>query len=174
YDAEIELVESLPAAPPLREPSAISAPLAASANEAYDRWLFHGPMYQVIESFGGADETGIDALVRGSATPVVDGASIPWVLDPVVVDAAPQLAMIWSRALYDIAVLPSRISSYRVYAPPGDGPVEMRLRVRPGSDRQVYHADVWIVRDGKLIAHMEGLEGAGGQHLNRIAISGAL
>ena len=48
------------------------------------------------------------------------------------------------------------------------------LRVRPGQDRQVYHADVWIVREGRIVAHMEGLEGAGGPHLNRIAVSGAL
>ena len=174
YDADVVLAATLPTAPAFPGPAAIQIPLAASASEAYDRWLFHGPMYQVIEGFTGADERGIDAIVRSGGTPKVGDIQLPWVIDPVVVDAAPQLAMIWSRALYDVAVLPSRISSYRVYEPIGDGNVEMMLRVRPGQDRQVYHADVWIVREGRIVAHMEGLEGAGGPHLNRIAVSGAL
>lgn len=110
-------------------------------------------------------------MICGVSAQTADGLLTPWVIDPVVIDAAPQLAMIWSRALFDVAVLPNRISSYRVFEPVGVGDVEMKLRVRPGSDRQIYNADVWIVRDGRVIAHMEGLEGAGSPHLNRIAAS---
>jgi NAD(P)-dependent dehydrogenase (short-subunit alcohol dehydrogenase family)/acyl carrier protein len=166
YDAHVELASTPPVAPIANFPDPIEAALEATASEAYDRWLFHGPSYKVIQAFAGADERGIDAIVR----PGDDGASADGVLDHVVIDAAPQLAMIWSRALFDVAVLPNRISSYRVYEPIGAGEVEMKLRIRPGNDRQVYNADVWIVRDGRLIAHMEGLEGAGSPQLNRIAV----
>lgn len=166
YDAHVELSSRPPVAPEANFPDPIETELEATASEAYDRWLFHGPSYKVIQAFAGADERGIDAIVR----PGDDGASTDGVLDHVVIDAAPQLAMIWSRALFDVAVLPNRISSYRVYEPIGAGEVEMKLRIRPGNDRQVYNADVWIVRDGRLIAHMEGLEGAGSPQLNRIAV----
>ncbi len=166
YDAHVELSCRQPVAPEASFPDPIETGLEATASEAYDRWLFHGPSYKVIQEFAGADERGIDAIVR----PGDDGSSMDGVLDHVVIDAAPQLAMIWSRALFDVAVLPNRISSYRVYGPMGVGEVEMKLRIRPGNDRQVYNADVWIVRDGRLIAHMEGLEGAGSPQLNRIAV----
>jgi len=166
YDAHVELSCRPPIAPEANVPDPIESDLEATASEAYDRWLFHGPSYKVIQAFAGADERGIDAIVR----PGDDGASTDGLLDHVMIDAAPQLAMIWSRALFDVAVLPNRISSYRVYEPIGTGEVEMKLRIRPGSDRQVYNADVWIVRDGRLIAHMEGLEGAGSPQLNRIAV----
>jgi hypothetical protein len=166
YDAHVELSSRPPVAPEADFPDPIETELDATASEAYDRWLFHGPSYKVIQAFAGADERGIDAIVRAGD----DGASTDSVLDHTMIDAAPQLAMIWSRALFDVAVLPNRISSYRVYGPIGAGEVEMKLRIRPGSDRQVYNADVWIVRDGRLIAHMEGLEGAGSPQLNRIAV----
>jgi hypothetical protein len=174
YDAHVHLAAVLPVAPVRTTPQAIANPLAASAGEAYDRWLFHGPAYQVIQGFTGADESGIDAIVIGAPEGSLSGHNAPWIIDPAIVDAAPQLAMIWSRAMFDVAVLPSRISSYRVYEPLGAGHMEMKLRVRPSNDRQVYYADVWIVRDGRIIAHMEGLEGAGSPQLNRIAASGAL
>jgi hypothetical protein len=168
YDAHVQLASALPEGPWPHSPQPIESPLGASADEAYERWLFHGPTYQVIESLTGADERGIDAVVRRES-PAARRHDQPWILDPVLVDAAPQLAMIWSRALFDVAVLPSRITRYRLYEPVGEGDVQMMLRMRPGEDRQVYQADVWIVREGRVLAHMEGLEGAGSASLNRIA-----
>ncbi len=144
-----------------------------SVEQAYYRWLFHGPTLQAITDFQGLDNTGVDATFQpGSARecvgPHADG---DWLIDPVVLDAAPQLGMIWSRAVFDTSPLPNRVAAYHRFAPVGDAPLECLFRVDPESNENWYKADVWLVRDGKVVGLMEGLEGAGSAALNRIARS---
>jgi hypothetical protein len=168
YEAMVRLSAEPPVAPaaPALVPASGNFPM--SAPEAYRQWLFHGPTFQLIETFRGIDSTGVDASLR---RPAVSRAG--WVVDPVVLDVAPQLALLWSRALGGTSALPSRIASYRRYATLGDGPCEIALRVHPDTDGQIIKSDVWFLSRGRLLGEIRGLEGARSVELNRIGGGGS-
>ncbi len=174
YSAEVHaarLAPELPDAPNLQRIDT-AFPLE-TVDEAYHRWLFHGPSLQAITRFDGLDSSGVDAVFRPGVArdcvgPHADG---DWLIDPVVLDAAPQLGMIWSRAVFDTSPLPNRVAKYHRFGPVGDGPLEALFRVDPASNEHGYKADVWLIRGDKVVGLMEGLEGAGSAALNRIARS---
>ncbi|MEP0847768.1 MAG: SDR family NAD(P)-dependent oxidoreductase [Phycisphaerae bacterium] len=170
YQAMVHLARNAPPAPPAPELEAISNPFPLSVAEAYERWLFHGPAFRVIEQFEGVAEIGIDAVIRPSCQRSCVGphAARPWLIDPIALDAAPHMASLWSRALFGTTQLPSRIAAYHCFGPLGEGPVRVVMRSRVQSDGTVYNFDVWFIRDGKVLGRMEALEGAGNEALNRI------
>ncbi|HEY2759714.1 MAG TPA: SDR family NAD(P)-dependent oxidoreductase, partial [Pirellulales bacterium] len=153
----------------LSDLSRIDRPSDFSAADAYERSLFHGPTFQVIEEITRSDESGIDALVRPSDPRACIGPNAgTWIVDPLVLDAGPQLGMVWSQEFRDVVMLPTRIARFSAYAPLGNAPVEMYLRIQDGSEANAYRADLWVACDGVLIWHIQGLEGVGSPQLNRI------
>src|SRR5262249_51195085 len=144
-----------PAVAPIAEASPVSA------HEAYQNWLFHGPAFQVIEKLKGLDPSGIDASVR--VNPARSGLAVSasgrgWLIDPMLLDAAPQLAILWSRATHGTTPLPNHVETYHRYGPLGTGPVEMRWRVDPGHDGHTLKARVWFLKEGRVVGQMDGLE----------------
>ncbi len=174
YEGLVHLARLAPQPPEAPELSQITGTFPLdSVDEAYQRWLFHGPTLQAITRLDGLDNTGIDAVFSPSSArecigPHADG---DWLIDPVVLDAAPQLGMIWSRAVFDTSPLPNRVAAYHRFAPVGDEPLVCLFRVDPESNESWYKADVWLLRKGKVVGLLEGLEGAGSAALNRIARS---
>jgi hypothetical protein len=83
-----------------------------TAATAYDELLFHGPCFQVIESIEGLAATGSLARVRATRPSEwlagVDAERDGWLLDPALVDAAAQMALIWARTLHGQSCLPAR------------------------------------------------------------------
>ncbi len=171
YDCMVVLASRRPAPPavPALERIAERFPLG-SVGEAYSRWLFHGPLFQAITELRGLDASGIDAVFRPSdpEATIGRGDTTGWLIDPVVLDACPQLAMLWSRARFDTSPLPNRVGAFHRFGPIGDGPLEAVFRVEPGTDESAYKATVWLIRGGRVVGIMEGLEGAGTAALNRI------
>jgi hypothetical protein len=171
YEATVQMAPE-PVAPPTPPPAdPIDRPPPLVAGEVYRRWLFHGPLFQAIEQLRGLDDRGVDAVVRPSSPRLCLGEHVRrgWLIDPVVLDAAPQVALIWSRATRGTSALPSRIGTYHRYGPMGDGPLEMIFRVdASATDAHTIRATAWFVRDGRVVGLMEGLEGAASAQLNRI------
>ena len=140
-----------------------------TATEAYERCLFHGPAFQVITEILRVDETGIDAIgIPSDATQCMARSVGPWHIDAVILDATAQLALLWSEITHDIVMLPTRAARYQAFGDLGREPVEIRLRTRRTAERNTYKADIWIIREGVVLGHVEGLEGAGSSQLNRI------
>ncbi|MBX7165577.1 MAG: SDR family NAD(P)-dependent oxidoreductase [Pirellulales bacterium] len=141
--------------------------------EAYERWLFHGPILQAIIELRGLDPSGVDAVFAPGNVEHCLGGARPagWLIDPVILDAAPQLGMLWSRAVHDTSPLPNRVAVYHRFGPLGSEPVEALFRLDPSSNENWYKADVWLLRGNRVVGLMEGLEGAGSAALNRIARS---
>jgi NAD(P)-dependent dehydrogenase (short-subunit alcohol dehydrogenase family) len=158
--------------PTLADLSTISRPAEISAAQAFEDCLFHGPTFRVVDEIVHSAEEGIDAVVHPSdPTECVGPGAGGWLVDPLVVDAGPQLALIWSQLFRDTVMLPTRVARYTSFAPLGFGPLEMYLRIHDAKDSSAYRADVWVVRDGTVLSHMEGLEGVGSSQLNRITAS---
>ena len=170
YEAHVRLAsEPLPPPEaPAMEPTGEAFPL--STRDAYQRWLFHGPHFQVIQQLEGLDHRGIDAVVQPASSHHVLGDSIRqgWLIDPIVLDSAAQLSTLWSRATYGVTTLPNRVETYHRYGALGSGPLQTVWRVDRGSDRHCIKAQVWFLRGNRVVGHLDGLEGSGNEELNRI------
>ena len=86
-------------------PTRLPLPLA----EAYDQWLFHGPMFAGINEVVAIGDNGIMGRVRVSRPqklirPAPAGS---WLVDPVALDSSLQLCLLWIRSTFDQTPLPS-------------------------------------------------------------------
>jgi hypothetical protein len=141
--------------------------------DAYRDLLFHGPLFQGIVAIDGMDERGASALLRpsqpGQCVAGADGRQ--WLLDPVLLDCALQIQVLWARMQWDVTLLPAEIGCYvRIAAAGEDELVRHELRIRPASAPPMCHADHWFFgADGRLLALLQDVVGVGTQTLNRLA-----
>ena len=171
YCASLRLADALPeseAPGRLIEPG--SAPL--TARQAYRELLFHGPCLQAVHRLVGLDATGIVADVVGSApsTLVRDaGPQDRWLFDPALLDAAAQLAWVWSSLHADAVALPNRFGPVRRFA--GAGPArKLVLRIEPDTrPTPQVRAEVLILDEaGRLVFAIDELESTASPALNRL------
>jgi hypothetical protein len=117
------------------------------------------------------DHRGATAIVR--ATPpaqALRGATGAWWLDPVTMDCALQLQVIWARLNWGVTLLPARIGAVRPLAPLEGTELRLELRVRPGSRAPMCHADhVFRDANGRVLATLTDVVGTGSKALNRLA-----
>jgi acyl transferase domain-containing protein/NAD(P)H-dependent flavin oxidoreductase YrpB (nitropropane dioxygenase family)/NADP-dependent 3-hydroxy acid dehydrogenase YdfG len=110
YRCVVRLEHGLPAAEPGRR--LVHDDKSLSVEKAYGEWLFHGPRFQVIERIEGLSEQGAGADVRiTQPTGWLEGVAAGgrgWLFDPGLLDAAAQMAWLWSRAYRDESALPAR------------------------------------------------------------------
>lgn len=149
-----------------------------SVEEVYRNWLFHGPLFQAIDSITGVDAGGVTAKLRTS-DPTASLAGSPagnWIVDPILVDAAFQLQVVWSRENWGITVLPSNVAALRPIRRWLDGGlaarrglVQCQLRIREDSAAPISHSDYWFFDDeGELIGTVTDLQSIGSESLNRL------
>jgi 8-amino-7-oxononanoate synthase len=155
---------------PLALPSVLAPPPLA-LEDFYARHTFHGPRLRGIVRITGLDELHIAGVVRSaragdlypSGPKGPGGASGPFGLDPLVVDASFQLAAYFMLVRHGRAGLPLGFDELRVLAPfdPGGAgaPVSclVRLEAQAG-DLVIGHIDY---RDGggRLVAQLRGVRG---------------
>lgn len=176
YRAQLELKREaepalLPAPLTLTKPRPLPLPLA----EAYGRWLFHGPLFAGITSVEALGENGATARLRPSSPhrffhPPSAGR---WRIDPVVVDSAFQLVILWARTYLDQTPLPSKLGCFHFYRPFSDRPeeelrVEAEIRHRAPSpslriDFRFYDGA------GGLVSRIEEMDVTLSSALNRLA-----
>ncbi len=154
-------------------PLAELKPFPLAIEDAYRDLLFHGPLFQGIVAIDGMDERGASASLRPSqAAQCVAGADgLQWLLDPVLLDSALQIQVLWARLQWQVTLLPAEIGRYVRVAAPSDGePVRHELRIRAASNPPMCHADHWFYgSDGRLLALLQDVVGVGTQALNRLA-----
>ena len=170
YEATVELAPHPVPPPPPPALATLHGPFPLDAQEAYARWLFHGPSYQVIRAFGALADSGLDAEIARAGPS--DPAVADFLSDPCLLDAAGQLALLWSRAVHGDCQLPNYLRRYHRYGALANLPHEVRLRITGPSNGQAYRADVWFIRDGQVRGWIEGLEGAGSPELTRLIENG--
>jgi hypothetical protein len=148
-------------------------PFPMSVTDAYRDLLFHGPLFQGIETIAGMDERGATAQLHPSAPGacVRGGHGEAWLLDPVLIDCALQMQLLWTRLHWEVTLLPSELSAYtRLGAVPTEGLVRHELRIRPCSEPPLCRADHWFfTEDDRLVATLTDMVGVGARALNRLA-----
>ena len=150
------------------------APFPMSVADAYRDLLFHGPLFQRIASIDGMDERGASSVVLPSSPSACLRAApaSAWLVDPVLVDCALQLQVIWARLHWGVTLLPGAIGSFACAPPNGHPEHELRLelRIRPESSPPLCHCDHYFYApDGRLVAVMTNVQGVGSKALNRLA-----
>ncbi|MFQ5902907.1 MAG: SDR family NAD(P)-dependent oxidoreductase, partial [Candidatus Binatia bacterium] len=148
-------------------------PFATSVEEAYRRLLFHGPRFQCIQSIDGISEQGmLVTLLPSSPTECVANEPLGhWLIDPIVMDSGPQLALLWARTYFDITPLPSRFQEVRIFKPfHSSSLIRCCFHVLRESVKQSVYANVFYMdQEGCLLGMIKGLESTGTKSLNRLA-----
>jgi NAD(P)-dependent dehydrogenase (short-subunit alcohol dehydrogenase family) len=160
--ADMLLAASLPAVPQAR-PAPRLAPYEMSAAEAYRQGLlFHGPRLHAITRVEGCDDGGVVGQVL-AAPPPGEWMRQPlrphWLADPLVLDGALQLVILWTRQQRGAANLPCHIRRYRQWRRhfPTEG-ARVVVLVERSSERLALCDMDFVDAEGRLIARLEGYE----------------
>jgi acyl transferase domain-containing protein/NAD(P)H-dependent flavin oxidoreductase YrpB (nitropropane dioxygenase family)/NAD(P)-dependent dehydrogenase (short-subunit alcohol dehydrogenase family) len=172
YRATVEFADQLPEAP-------VFAPIVVtnadeylpSAEDAYRQYLFHGGLMQCIASFEAIGPEGITGVLLPSApSRCIVGGDGRWLIDPVLLDGAPQLAIVWSRLHLGATVLPSAFRAFQRYAESDASTIRCYLSTESTASDTTVLANVYFASmEGQLLATLEGLEGTVSKSLNRLA-----
>jgi malonyl CoA-acyl carrier protein transacylase len=152
--------KSYPEPPPAEAfPLTHEGPCHFSPHQLYagERRLFHGPLFEALDSTDRQGDEGIEghlrtlphsALFRSMPEPEL-------ILDPLLIDASTHLLGSWHLSQPDQegrVVLPYELGSVTLYGPrPSAGTrIKCRVRVENGSARQVSHRIDLLSPDGRL------------------------
>ena len=137
-------------------------PYERDIEEIYTHLLFHGTHLQGIDTIEGCSERGIiglAAVAPGPAEWIENPLRNTWLADPLVIDSAFQLMVLWTFANKGCASLPCFVGKYRQYrrSLPRD-----RVRVVAEVKESTSHravADIFFVDlSGNVVARIENYE----------------
>jgi acyl transferase domain-containing protein/NAD(P)H-dependent flavin oxidoreductase YrpB (nitropropane dioxygenase family) len=170
YRADVTLTSALEATSPVT-PLAGLGPVPSAIGEGYRQWLFHGPALQGISALTRIGEKGITARLRPSEPRRLLGGNVTgaWLIDPVVIDSALQLLIVWARTYLDQTPLPSRLGRYHRYAQgfPPDVVCEADIEHVAGSS--TLRCQIRLFDDDRrLLGWLEDMEVTCSQALNRL------
>ena len=125
--------------------------------------LFHGPSFQMIETCKGFASTGISATLNGvlALSWHEAGTQRPWQTDPAAVDAAFQLALLWTHHKLSGVSLPTGLESLVLHRTgPWIGRVHATLHARPDShSKERCVVDVTFANEiGEVLGEALGVE----------------
>jgi hypothetical protein len=168
--AEVRLADLRSGAPAPQLPRIVEA-AGTDPERVYLEDLFHGPAMQGIESVLGRSESGVSALVKAAPAPATWWSAAPraaWLTEPLAVDVAFQLMVLWTKAVHGAPSLPSAVRRYRQFQRqfPAEG-CEARLCVTEHSAHKAVGDIEFLSADGTLVARLEGYEATIDQSLAR-------
>ena len=137
-------------------------PISADRDEIYRRILFHGPAMQAIQEVEGCDDRSIAGWVS-TAPPPASWIDRPlrqtWLTDPLAIDAAFQLLVLWCQERFGASSLPTAVGSYRQYRRsfPAGG-VRVVAAVRHFTHHRASADIEFLDTDGKPVARIEAYE----------------
>jgi len=173
YRATVLLGRRLPLPPETTQPQSEGLrPFSMSVADVYKRWLFHGPLFQRIVSIDSISEEGMTAtLVPSVPAECVSAVNAgEWVIDPMIIDSAFQLAIIWSRTYRDMTPLPARFERYRRFAPLRGSSIRCHFRAHANSGGHNLETQIALFDpEGRLLGLLEGMEFSCSKALNRLA-----
>jgi len=137
-------------------------PYPRDVQEVYEKILFHGDDLRGITRIAGFSEQGIMAEVATAPSPVkwiAQPLRSRWIADPLVLDSAFQLAIIWCYETQGKVSLPSYAACYRQYRHrfPEDG-VRAVLEVHQVTTHKMTGDFTFIDKNNEIIAKLNGYE----------------
>ena len=131
-------------------------------DEIYGNVLFHGPALQGIEQVEGCGPRAIAGRVATAPSPsawVDRPLRGRWLTDPLAIDCAFQLVVLWSREQLGANSLPTAVGRYRQFRPGfGDKSVRVLAEIRQATDARAV-ADIEVLDNhGELVARLDAYE----------------
>jgi len=157
------LTESFSEPPPFKDFSAIvEKPYTRVMDEVYNTILFHGADLHGISRILGYSKKGMAARVSAAPSPeqwIREPFRSRWIADPLVLDSAFQMAILWCFEAKGMVSLPSYSASYRQYTErfPENG-VTAVLEVDRADDHRMKGKFTFIDDASRVIARIEGYE----------------
>jgi len=137
-------------------------PYPRDVQEVYEKILFHGDDLRGITRIAGFSEHGIIAEVATAPSPmkwITQPLRSRWIADPLVLDSAFQLAIIWCYETQGVVSLPSYAASYRQYRNRfPEGGVRAILRVHQVTAHKMTGDFTFVDQNDEIIAKLEGYE----------------
>ena len=158
YRAVVDLTPAFPTSEPFPGTNGLSAnALGATVDEAYERYLFHGPLFHGIDEIVGISDQGMVAWTNASAPIDLGRAGKTWQTDPLVVDCAMQLMVLWVREKKSSAALPSFVKEYRQYRP-FEGRIACHLEFSKASETRGRFQATLVDEADQIVAVLTGAE----------------
>ena len=137
-------------------------PFSRPHEEIYESVLFHGPAMRGIERVDGLGERTIAGWVATSPAPsewLEQPLRNAWLTDPLAVDSALQLVVLWSRDRLGSNSLPTAIHGYRQFrrAFPADG-VHVVAEIRHASASRAVAEIEFVDAQGEPVARIDSYE----------------
>jgi acyl transferase domain-containing protein/NAD(P)-dependent dehydrogenase (short-subunit alcohol dehydrogenase family) len=157
--ASILLAAQLPAASPAPPPAAAQP---CTGNLYHDGRLFHGPDLHGIKMVDGWSEEGLiahAAAAPAAASWLTQPLRALWLADPLALDAAFQLMILWCFEARGTGSLPTAIAHYRQFArafPPAG--TRIHIRVTHAAEHAATAAIEFLDAAGTLVARIDGYE----------------
>ena len=158
------VLSSQPPPPPTDVPDLNRFPAdnLPAVEEIYGKILFHGAALRGIKRVRGLSDAGMAADLASAPAPgkwMENPHRSRWVADPLVLDAAFQMAIVWCHARKGMLSLPSYSAAYRQYCRrfPREG-VAAVLEVREATDRKMVGDITFMDGGGAVIARLTGYE----------------
>jgi hypothetical protein len=131
-------------------------------DDIYQSVLFHGHMLQGIRRVDGLGERAIAGWVATSPPPsewVDQPLRYSWLTDPLAIDSAFQLLVLWCRDRLGANSLPTAIGSYRQFRGrfPADG-VRVVAEIRQATDARAVTDIEFLDANCELVAQMGSYE----------------
>jgi hypothetical protein len=139
-----------------------TGPFPYTTTEAYDYYLFHGDMLRGLQRIDGMSDAGALAYARSAPEPA-QWMSSPvrglWLADPLALDCAFQLLILWSYHKHRRGSLPCYVGKYRQFqrAFPADGVMLAATIVRDNGTMARANIEL-IDNEGRLIAQLTDAE----------------
>ena len=151
--------DNLPAAP---EPAVVDIPGGGYADAYALGVLFHGAALHGIERVEGIAERGVAAMLKAASAPIkwmTHPLRGTWIADPLALDSAFQMMILWSTAHRGAPSLPSALGSYRQFVSVfPKGGCRAVVAVALGISAIAVATIQFFDRQGNLLASAEGCE----------------
>ncbi len=122
----------------------------------YGGVLFHGVSFQMIDAVEQVTATGL--VVRATGVLERNWSDEPWTLDPAVLDAGLQAALLWTEAVSGSGSLPTAIGHVRWFAPPERG-IHSVVVTASKQTRHTITCDIVVYSSGGVVvAELDGVE----------------
>ncbi|MDL1967871.1 MAG: SDR family NAD(P)-dependent oxidoreductase [Deltaproteobacteria bacterium] len=152
--------------PPILDISAYMSSNAyfRSMDEVYDKILFHGVALRGIKEIISYSSKGMLARISSAPSPVKwmqEPLRSKWIGDPLVLDSAFQMAIIWCFEEMGVVSLPTYSAFYRQYRNkfPSEG-VTALLEVREVTKRKFKGDFIFLDKNNVVVAQLTGYEAA--------------
>ena len=161
--AKALLVDRLPEAPVYiahRKNGCKAFPLDLDA--VYGKILFHGDQLRAIRAIDSYCEHGMTARLTNAPKPeawMQDPIREHWTADPMVLDGAFQMAIVWCHEQQGRVCLPSYARSYRQYRPDfPDSGVKAVMKVTSSTHRKMTADFTFLDDSDQIVAILNGYE----------------